>query len=49
MKDGYVDTHLVEGVGSVRFQLESRGYLEIAEVLFVLELRQNMLILVFGG
>jgi hypothetical protein len=26
----------VEGVGSVRFQLESGGYLELAEVLYVL-------------
>jgi hypothetical protein len=33
----------VEGVGSVRFQLESGGYLELAEVLYVPELSMNLL------
>jgi hypothetical protein len=31
--------HAVKGVGCVRFQLESGGSLEVAEVLFVLELK----------
>ena len=33
--DGYADIHVVEGVGSVLFQLESRRFLEIGGVLFV--------------
>jgi hypothetical protein len=35
--------HAVEGVGCVRFQLESRGSLEVAEVLFVSELKESLL------
>jgi hypothetical protein len=35
--------HAVKGVGRVRFQLESRGSLEVAEVLFVLELKVSLL------
>ena len=34
----------VEGVGTVRFQLESRGSLEVADVLYVSELRTNLLL-----
>jgi hypothetical protein len=33
----------VEGVGTVRFQLESRGSLEVADVLHVPELKMNLL------
>jgi hypothetical protein len=33
----------VEGVGSFRFQLESGGYLELVEVLYVLEQSVNLL------
>lgn len=42
-KDGYANTHAVEGVGRVLFQLEFGGYLEISSVLFVPELRKNLL------
>jgi hypothetical protein len=35
--------HVVKGVGCVRFQLESGGSLEVAEVLFVLELKVSLL------
>jgi hypothetical protein len=35
--------HAVKGVGCVRFQLDSGGSLEIAEVLFVLELKVSLL------
>ena len=34
---------VVEGVGTVRFQLESRGSLEVASVLYVSELKINLL------
>jgi hypothetical protein len=34
---------VVKGVGSVKFQLKSIGYLELAEVLYVLELLVNFL------
>jgi hypothetical protein len=34
--------HAVKGAGCVRFQLESRGFLELAEVLFVLEFLVNL-------
>jgi hypothetical protein len=40
---GVNTTHAVEGVGWVRFQLESGGYLEVARVLLVPELRTNLL------
>ena len=33
----------VKGVGSVKFQLESGGYLELVEVLYVPELPVNLL------
>jgi hypothetical protein len=33
----------VEGVGTVRFQLESGGSLEVVDVLYVPELRRNLL------
>jgi hypothetical protein len=33
----------VEGVGTVRFQLESRGSLEVADVLYVPELKKSLL------
>jgi hypothetical protein len=39
----------VEGVGTVRFQLESRGFLEVVNVLYVLELKKNFLSFSFGG
>ena len=42
-EDGYADTHAVEGVGRVLFQLESGSYLEIGGVLFIPELRRNLL------
>ena len=42
--DGYVDTHAVEGVGRVLFQLESSIYLKIGSVLFVPEMRRNLLL-----
>jgi hypothetical protein len=35
--------HAVKGVGCVRFQLESGGSLEVDEVMFVPELRVNLL------
>jgi hypothetical protein len=35
--------HAVKGVGCVRFQLESGGSQEVAEVLFVPELKVNLL------
>jgi hypothetical protein len=35
--------HAVKGVGCVRFQLESGGSLEVAEVLFVLEMKVSFL------
>jgi hypothetical protein len=41
-----LDTHAkcgVEGVGTVRFQLESGGFLEVADVLYVPELKKNFL------
>jgi hypothetical protein len=34
----------VEGVGTVRFQLESGGSLEVADVLYVPESRRNLLV-----
>ena len=43
IEDGYDDTHATEGVGRVLFQLDSGGYLEISGVLYVLELRRNLL------
>ena len=42
-EDGYVGTHAVEGVGRVLFQLKSGGYMEIGGVLFVTELKRNLL------
>ena len=33
----------VEGVGTVRFRLESRGFLGVADLLYVPELRTNVL------
>jgi hypothetical protein len=33
----------VKGVGNVRFQLESGGFLEVAEVLYILEMTVNLL------
>jgi hypothetical protein len=33
----------VEEVGTIRFQLESRGFLEVADVLYVPEIRRNLL------
>jgi hypothetical protein len=46
--DMYVElgTHAkcgVEGVGIVRFYLDSRGFLEVAYVMYVLESRRNLL------
>ena len=41
-KDGFEVTHAV-GVGCFRFQLESGGYLKVGRVLFVPELRNNLL------
>ena len=41
-EDGYAGTHAVEGVGKVIFQLESGGYLEVGDVLFVPELKRNL-------
>jgi hypothetical protein len=42
--DSGVDSQLaVKGVGSVRFQLESGGFLEVAEVLFIPEMTVNLL------
>jgi hypothetical protein len=35
--------HAVKGVGCVRFQLESGGSLEVAKVLFVLEMKVSLL------
>jgi hypothetical protein len=35
--------HAVKGVGCVRFQLESGGSLEVDEVMFVPELKVNLL------
>jgi hypothetical protein len=34
----------VKGVGSVRFQLDSGGFLEVAEVLFIPEMTVNLLL-----
>jgi hypothetical protein len=34
----------VEGVGTIRFQLELGGSLEVAYVLYVLELKKNLLL-----
>ena len=51
--DTYLDYHVdcgtstmpaVKEVGCVRFQLESRGSLEVAEVLFVSELKESLLL-----
>jgi hypothetical protein len=42
-------THVVEGVGWVRFQLESRGYLEVAKVLLVPDENKITLSVIFGG
>jgi hypothetical protein len=36
--------HAVKGVGCVRFQLESRGSLEVAKVLFFPELKLSLLL-----
>jgi hypothetical protein len=33
----------VKGVGSVRFQLESEGFMEVAEELFIPEMTVNLL------
>jgi hypothetical protein len=41
---GLVPCNAVKGVGCVRFQLESGGSLEVAEVLFVLELKVSLLL-----
>jgi hypothetical protein len=42
--DSGADSQLaVKGVGSVRFQLESGGFLEVFEVLFILEMTINLL------
>jgi hypothetical protein len=42
MKD--LDLHVdVEGVGTIRFQLESRGSMEVADVLYVQELKKSLL------
>jgi hypothetical protein len=42
--DSGVDSQLaLKGVGSVRFQLESGGFLEVAEVLFIPEMTINLL------
>ena len=36
--------HEVKGIGTIRFQLEEGGFLEIKHMLFVLELRVNLLL-----
>jgi hypothetical protein len=43
VRSGASTMHAVKGVGCVRFQLESGGSLEVAEVLFVPELKVNLL------
>jgi hypothetical protein len=39
----------VEGIGTVKFQLESGGFLEVANVLYVPELKMNLLSFDNGG
>jgi hypothetical protein len=43
VKSGSHTRHAVKGVGCVKFQLESGGSLEVDEVMFVRELRVNLL------
>jgi hypothetical protein len=43
VKSGARTRHAVKGVGCVRFQLESGGSLEVDEVMFVPELKVNLL------
>ena len=43
VQSGASTMHAMKGVGCVRFQLESRGSLEVAEVLFVSELKESLL------
>jgi hypothetical protein len=43
VRSGASNMHTVKGVGCVRFQLESGGSLEVAGVLFVLEMKVNLL------
>jgi hypothetical protein len=42
-----LDTHLkcsVEGIGTVRFQLELEVFLEVENMLYVLDLRKNLIL-----
>jgi hypothetical protein len=43
VKNGASTMHAVKGVGCVRFQLESGGSLEVAKMLFVPEMKVNLL------
>jgi hypothetical protein len=43
VKNGVRTRHVVKGVGCVRFQLESRVSLEVDEVMYVLEMKVNLL------
>jgi hypothetical protein len=49
VKSGVCTRHAVKGVGCVRFQLESRVSLEVDEVMYVPELRVNLLLCISSG